>query len=221
MARRAAGLTLVELLVGLTVGLFIAAESAAWIAASLREQRAALLEGRLLQDLRTAADVVVRDLRRAGFWGAADESAWLPGTTATIANPYAALAPLAAASDGVTFAYSRDATENDALDGNEQFGFRLRNGTIQMQMGGGWQAITDVETLVVTAFELTPDVQSVSLDGVCAAACAASSAGCPPRVEIRSLALRIDGRAANDPAVVRSVRARVRLRNDAIVGACG
>jgi len=220
MRRGACGLTLVELLVGLTVGIFIAGEAAAWIAASLREQRATLLEGRLMQDLRTAADMVVRDVRRAGFWAAATEAAWLPGTTSTVANPYAALAPLIAASDAVAFAYSRDAVENDALDNNEQFGFRLRGGAIQMQMGGGWQAITDVETLVVTRFELTPDVQAVSLERICPAACAASSATCPPRVEVRSVGLAIEGRAAQVPTVVRSVRARVRVRNDAIVGAC-
>ena len=218
--RRAAGLTLVELLVGLTVGIFVASEAAAWIAASLREQRAALLEGRLMQDLRTAADMVVRDVRRAGYWAAATEGTWLPGTTAIVANPYGALAPLASASDAVAFAYSRDAVENDALDANEQFGFRLRGGAIQMQMGGGWQAITDVETLVVTGFQLTPDVQTVSLERLCPAACAASSATCPPRAEVRSLSVAIEGRAATDPSVVRSVRANVRVRNDAIVGAC-
>jgi len=218
--RRNAGLTLVELLVGLTVGIFIAGEAAAWIAASLREQRAALLEGRLMQDLRTATDMVVRDVRRAGFWAAAPEAAWLPGTATTVANPYAALAPLAGASDAVAFAYSRDAVENDAVDANEQFGFRLRGGVIQMQMGGGWQAITDAETISVTGFELTPEVQSVSLERLCPAECAASSASCPPRVQIRSFSVAISGRAAQDPSVARSIRARVRVRNDAIVGGC-
>jgi len=220
MRRHVTGLTLVELLVGLTVGLLIAGEAAAWIAASLREQRASLLEGRLLQDLRTAADVVVRDLRRAGYWGAASEGVWLPGVSTAAVNPYAAITPVAAASDAIAFAYSRDVVENDALDANEQFGFRLRGGAIQMQLGGGWQAVTDVETLVVTAFELVPDVQSVSLGGICPTACAASSTTCPPQVQVRSLGLHIEGRAAHDPAVVRSVRARVRLRNDALVGSC-
>jgi len=220
MKRRARGLTLVELLIGLTLGLFVAAGAGAWIATSLREHRAALLEGRLMQDLRSGANAIARDLRRAGYWGAAVEGVWLPGSTAAMSNPYAAVAPLGAASDAIAFAYSRDAVENDALDANEQFGFRLRNGVIQMQMGGGWQAVTDVETLVVTAFQITPDVQTVSLESACPAACPASSVTCPPRVAVRSLALRIDGRAAHDAAVLRSVRARVRLRNDAVSGSC-
>ena len=216
------GFSLVELLVGLTVGLVIAAGAAAFLATTLREQRVVLLESRLMQDLRTAADVVARDLRRAGYWGAAAEGAWLPGTRATVANPYAAVAPLGAASDAVAFAYSRDATENDALDGNEQFGFRLRAGAIQVQLGAGnWQALTDAGTLVVTTFEVTPEVQAVSLEAACPVACAPSNASCPPRLMVRSLAVQIAGHALADPAMRREVRSNVRLRNDPVVGTCG
>ena len=38
--------------------------------------------------------------------------------------------------------------EDGEVDSNEQFGFRLRNGTIQMRLGGsGWQTMTDGGTL--------------------------------------------------------------------------
>ena len=216
------GFSLVELLVGLTVGLVIAAGASAFLATTLREQRAVLVEGRLMQDLRTAADVVARDLRRAGYWASAPDGAWLPGARATVANPYAAVTPTSAASDAVGFAYSRDTVENDVLDGNEQFGFRLRGGAIQMQLGAGnWQALTDAGTLVVTAFDVTPEVQTVSLEAACPAACSASHAGCPPRLLVRSLAVHIAGHALADPAVLRELRSSVRLRNDPVVGTCG
>jgi type IV pilus assembly protein PilW len=220
--RAAQGFSLVELLVGMTVGLLIAGGAAAFLAVTLREQRAALLESRLMQDLRSAADTVTRDLRRAGYWSSATEGAWLPGTAATIANPYAAVAPAGAASDAVGFSYSRDAVENDVLDGNEQFGFRLRAGAIQMQLGAAnWQALTDTDTLVVTAFSVTPEVQAVSLEGACPAACAASSLACPPRALVRRLDVRIAGHAVSDANVAREVHGSVRLRNDPVVGSCG
>lgn len=115
------GLTLVELLVGLALGLLVLAAGALLLTQHLREHRALLLEARLMQDLRTAADLVARDLRRAGHWGDAAAGVW--STTETQrANPYAALAPDAAASDAASFAYSRDTTENHVLDSNEQFG---------------------------------------------------------------------------------------------------
>jgi type IV pilus assembly protein PilW len=218
---RVRGFSLVELLVGLTVGLLIAAGATAFLATTLREHRGVLLESRLMQDLRTAADLVARDLRRAGYWAAAPEGAWLPGTRATTANPYAAVTPVAAASDAVGFAYSRDATENDALDANEQFGFRLRGGAIQMQLGAGnWQALTDASTLVVTTFSVTPEVQPVSLEAACPAACPASSVTCPPRLQVRSLDVQIEGHALADPTVRREVRSSVRLRSDTVVGTC-
>ena len=218
-ARR--GFSLVELLVGLAVGLVIAAGATAFFATTLREHRTVLLESRLMQDLRTAADLVARDLRRAGYWAAAADGAWLPGTRTIAVNPYAAFSPLAAASDAVGFAYSRDATENDLLDGNEQFGFRLRGGAIQIQLGAGnWQALTDAGTLVVTAFNVTPEVQVVSLEGACPAACPASSATCPPRLQVRSLGVQIEGHALADPTVRREVRSSVRLRSDTVDGSC-
>ena len=219
--RRSHGLSIVELLVGLALGLLIVAAAARFLADQIRHSRTLLLEGRLLQDLRTAADVITRDLRRAGYWGAAEEGVWTPTAGAARPNPYIAVAPATAASDSVGFAYSRDATENDSLDSNEQFGFRLRNGTLQMRLGAAnWQALTDVETLSVTEFSVTPEVQQVSLHESCSAACQPGSTTCPPRLQVRSLALRIDGRAVADAAMARTVRSRVRLRNDLVVGAC-
>ena len=66
------GLSLIELMIGITVALFIAAAGGSLLVGQLREHRALALEARLTQDLRTAADLITRDLRRAGYWGNAD-----------------------------------------------------------------------------------------------------------------------------------------------------
>ncbi len=215
------GLALVELLVGLVLGLFIAAAAAAVLAAQLREQRSLAVENRLMQDLRTASDVVVRDLRRAGHWGAAASGIWMPGAAGAMANPYAALSPGAAASDAASFRYSRDAVENHVVDSNEEFGLRLRNGAIEMLLGAGnWQSLTDAGTLNVTRFSITPTTQEISLQAHCTAPCAADSTTCPPRQQVRSLAVVVTARSSVDTSVVRSLRSDVRVRNDAVIGAC-
>lgn len=215
------GLSIVELLVGITIALLIAAAGVTAFAGNLRENRQLLLEARLMQDLRTAADLVSRDLRRAGYWGAADAGVWAAGASGIATNPYDALTPAGATSDAVSFRYSRDATENHSVDSNEQFGFRLRNGAIEIQLGAGnWQALTDAGTLTITAFGVTPTVQELSLEGFCATACPAGSSTCPPRQQLRSVALLITGRLVADAVVTRSVRSQVRLRNDAVTGAC-
>ena len=215
------GLSIVELLVGVVIALFIAAAGATLLASHLRENRALLLEARLMQDVRTAADLVSRDLRRAGYWGAAIDGVWAAGASSVAVNPYAAMAPAAAASDGASFHYSRDATENNVVDSNEQFGFRLRNGAIEIQLGAGnWQALTDAGTLTITQFTITPNVQSIGLEALCETPCPPAAATCPPQQQVRSLAIEIGGRLVADAKVTRSLRGVVRLRNDAVVGAC-
>jgi type IV pilus assembly protein PilW len=215
------GLTLVELMVGLALGLLIVAIATSLLVSRIREHRAMLLEARLMQDLRTAADLVARDLRRAGYWGEANAAVARHGLGALQANPYTAMSPSSGASDAVSFRYSRDNTENHNLDSNEQFGFRLRAGVVEMLLGSGsWQALTDSGTLVVTAFSVTPTVQEISLLDFCAKECLPAGAACGPKQQVRSLALAVTGHAATDVDMVRTLRSQVRLRNDAVVGAC-
>ena len=221
------GLSIVELLIALAIGLYLCAVGTTLLVSQLHESRSLLIEARLMQDLRTAADLISRDLRRAGYWGAAATGVWTrdetPGSVQVAVNPYAALSPSASAStDAVSFRYSRDARENNAVDTNEQFGFRLRRNVIEMQLGSGnWQALTDANTLSISEFVVTPTVQDIPLTKLCALPCpTGSSARCPPRQQVRSLAVLITGRSATNTAVVRSVRVAVRVRNDALSGSC-
>jgi prepilin peptidase dependent protein B len=215
------GMSLIDLLMSVTIALFIALAGTTLLAANLREDRSLLLEARLMQDLRTATDVVTRDLRRAGYWAGAARSG-----DASIANPYSAVSPTAGPSDTVTFQYSRDDTENNAVDINEQFGFRLHNAAIEIQLGNGnWQALTDAQNLRVTAFTVTPNVQDIALQAFCASACTSietsrTGSTCPPHQQVRSLDVIIKASLAADVRVVRTLRSTVRLRNDAIVGSC-
>lgn len=218
---RALGLSMVELLIGVAIGLVIAAATATFLAGNLRDNRSLLIESRLMQDLRTAADIITRDLRRSGYWADAAAGVWSTGASGVATNPYLALSPATAASDSASFAFSRDASENNAVDVNEQFGFRLRNGAIEMQLGAGnWQALTDTGSVTVTRFSVAPSAEHVILGEICPAPCPVGSATCPPRLEVRTLALQLTGRATADPALTRSVRSQVRLRSDAVVGAC-
>jgi prepilin peptidase dependent protein B len=212
------GLSMVELLVGVAIGLIVAAAAGQLLAGHIHESRKLLLEARLMQDLRTTTDLVTRDLRRAGYWGAAASGVWVAGASGVLANPYAALAVGAAASDAVAFQFSRDNIENHRVDSNERFGLRLRNGAIEMQLGAApWHALTDAGTLTVTAFSITPTVQGIDLAGYCAHTCTGSTC---PQQQVRSLAVRVSGHAFGDARVTRSLHSAVRLRNDTLTGAC-
>ena len=183
---RQSGLSLVELMMGLAIGLLIVAAALLALTHHLRENRSLLVEARLMQDLRTTTDLITRDLRRAGA--------------------------LRQAEGGVRFSYPGS---------SEQLAYRLHEGVIEMQIGEGhWQAMTDANTLRVASFSVTPREQETVLDGFCSQPCAEGSTTCPPRQVLRSVALDVEARATHDSRVSRRLRTTVRLRNDALVGAC-
>jgi len=221
MRRRSLGLSMIELLVGTAIALVVAAAAAAVVAANVRENRQLQLEARLMQELRSTAGIVARDLRRAGYWAASASGVRSDAASAPAINPHRALSPQGAASSAVQLSFSREAGDDLALDDDERFGFRLRNGAIEVQLGAAnWQAISDAGTLLVTAFDVAPVVDLIDLQAFCERACAAGSTTCPPRLQVRSFALSIEARSAVDPAVVRALRSSVRVRNDAVVGSC-
>ncbi len=174
-------------MVGSAISLMVVAVALLAITHHLRESRSLLLETRLMQDLRTASELVVHNLRRAG---AVDE-----------------------AENGVRFFHA---------GGDAEMAYRLRAGVIEMKLGEGyWQAMTDPHTLRVTTFSITPRVDETVLTGFCARQCAEGSAAtCPPRQQVRSLAIQVEGRATHDTAAIRGTHTTVRLRNDALLGAC-
>lgn len=217
------GVSLVELMIGTAVSLVIVAAGSTLMLSNLREQKALLREAALMQNLRTAADVVSRDLRRAGFWDHAVEGVGALSGEGVV-NPHAEVDLIDAPSGFIRFGYSRD-TDDPNVSGDAgaepRLGFRLRSGAIEIDLGqGNWQTLTDRGRLVVTAFHLTPRVAQIDLGSHCAKACDAGNDTCPPRQQLRSLAVEIAGRLPETAGASRALRTEVRLRNDAIVGTC-
>jgi len=202
---RMRGFGLVETMVALAVGLLVLGAALGIVAASVAEARRTALEARLMQDLRASTETMVRVLRRAGFTGAAADAV---GAGRVTPNPYGAFGVQAGVA---SLRFSRDATENGLVDGNEQFGLRLRAGVVELQLGSaGWQAMTDASTLFVTTLQLTPTVVETAVQpGPCGA-----------RHRARRIDLVVEGRAAQAPSVVRRLATRVALRNDLVVDPC-
>ena len=211
------GLTLVELMVGIAVGLMVVAGASFVAVNQIGDNRRLTLETQVQQDLRAAADMIARDLRRSGYWGAPQQGLWQGSSPATAANPYTLVEP---AAGQITFRYSRDAVEDNSVDAdNETFGFKLDGGAIKMLIGDTWQQLTDPAVLEVTGFAVTP--QSQSVQQACFNECpSGGGTACPPTLEIRRYDIAITGHAVSDSTVVRSVRESVRLRNDLPTGAC-
>lgn len=220
------GMSIVELLIGIAIGLFILAAATMLVSNQLGDNRRLMLETQIQQDLRATMDMVVRDVRRSGHWYHASTTAWPSSAGAVAPNPYAVLNNHAESDTrsellyAYTSAFSAD-VEDDAVDSSEQFGFALNStaGTIEMKVGGsGWQTLTDPNVMVVTEFTHTINTQQVAVP--CAKACPVGSTTCPPMVQVSDVAVQITGQATHDPSVRHTVSSNVRVRNDALTGAC-
>lgn len=225
--RLSRGMSIVELLIGVAIGLFILAGASAMFVSNVTNSRRLLIEARINQDLRATMDLVTRDLRRGGYWGNS-----LTGTQATAspsgtqANPYSTVA--LTGSSQINYSYTRDATENDALDAStEQFGFKLDTTAHAIQMnpnpGGTWLTLTNTDILRIpdTGFTITPTETTIDIRAACAKTCTDTllAPSCP-RVQVRTYNIVLTGISKTDAAVSRTLRSQVRVRNDAITGSC-
>ena len=246
-ARRnpALGLSIVELMVGITISLFILAGASLVLTTQLDSNRRLLLEAQLQQDLRATADMIARDIRRAGYWGKSYCNVWPASindpANCAAPNPYNTLDPeLAPAPDGTATledARSTDAeggaafnTDDGEVDGGdasrprERVGFRWNeeDGTIDFMISADkWQALTDKTVMRVTQFNITLNRQVLPVP--CAGAgCQALGPQCngPLTVQSRDITFTIVVQAVHDANVQRSLRENVRLRNSVPVEQC-
>lgn len=223
--RQHRGLSIVELLVGIAVGLFILAGATLLVSSQLSDTRLLMLETQVQQDLRATADLIARDIRRGGYWANADSAVW-PGAGASApANPYRVSWTDVGAGGRSELKYSYSSNspttpENDIEDGFERFGFALNsNGTIEMLIGGGgWQALTDASVVRVTQFDLQVNPQTIVVP--CSRPCVGGGIACWPQQVVRDVSIVIAAEAVHDANVKRSIRSDVRLRNDGVTGSC-
>jgi type IV pilus assembly protein PilW len=212
-------MSLVELMVGVVVGLFIVAGATYFVVNFNGENRRMLLEARLSQDMRAAMDIVTRDVRRAGYWQNAVAGAFFFGQVGTPVDygvtGYPTMTPAAGSASAVTYSYSKDAN-NVSDPATEQYGFAVANGVLTATIGNsGAQPLTDPATTVVDVFNAT--MTSTPVTVTCPGACPAG--GCP-QVFIRELAITLTAHALSDPTVARTLRNNVRIRNDLQTGTC-
>lgn len=225
--RHLRGMSLVELMVGLAIGLFIVAGTLTMFANQVGGSRQLLQQARLHQEMRSAMDLVTRDLRRAGAWDNAIEGTVAIGSTgATLRNPYRAIdvSTDASGADVIQHRFTRDEAttdkpENDIADGHEEFGFKRDGDVLRMKLGGsGWQPLTDPAVIRVTAFDIGHSEVPVPLASACRGGCAGPTC---PVLFMRQYTFTLRAVSATDSTVKeRTLVTTVRPRNDRIEGAC-
>lgn len=205
------GFTLVELMAGLAIGLSVVVLALGLLAFQLQDTRRQLADLRLTHDLQTIAEVISRDLARAGHR--------VPAGTAAVAGSADPAIAFAESGDGLSVDYAATPASGTA---SSRFGYRLRSGVVEMAFGGGhWQALSDATSMRVTRLEFTPDIRRIDLRDFCSRSC--DTGACPyqlqRQVRIRMQALATDQAAAAGGAM-REALVEARVRNDAVVGGC-
>lgn len=216
-ARPARGLSIVELLVGITVGLFVLAGATMVATNQISDNRRLLLETQIQQDMRTAMDIIVRDIRRSGYGPDADKIPAL-GVSAPVVNPFK---PAGSGSSTLEYSYA-DLDENGL--GNTSRGFKLDDGIIKIQLGAGnWQPLTDGDVVKITKLsaELVPapvitNLPTATCNPTPTVGCPGSTGCGDARVVTRTIKLVMEGEATHDDRVKRKLETSVRLRNDEV-----
>jgi len=201
------GMSLVELMVGITVGLFIVAAATTLMANQLSDNRKLLVETQIQQDLRASMDIITRQLRRAGALDILQAQTGLANAAGTggAKSDHTNILPLPA---GTEFSFYRNASDAGP------YGFKLEANTIKTRVSdGGWPELTDSNVMKVTAFSVTPVVVASAVLP-CPKLCADGTAACWPQLVVRDYTVTIRAEAKNDITVQRTMSSRVRLRND-------
>ena len=165
------GVTLIELMVSVAVGLIVAAMMFGIYANSAVKSSELLKTSKLNQELYSLMLVMGNDIRRAGYWGnpdyenpqdnpfSQDDNTGLGVIDDLVSNTRVAAN---SAAGGECILYAFDADEDGLLDDTDIFGFRLNNGIVQMRekgdasetvnddcSKGSWRNVTDVDQFLV------------------------------------------------------------------------
>ncbi len=165
LSKDSQGFSLVELLLAMSLGLFLLS-GVLYLFATLLDMNAQLLRRqRLQQELRSLMTVMVRDIRRSGYWAHVQPPA--------APNPFAAYQIL---EKGHCLLYSYDGNRNGALDAEERAGFKLAAGTVRARRkasacrgaacncsGGRWWRLSDPAVVRITRLDFQETLERLRL----------------------------------------------------------
>ncbi len=231
--RQQSGFSLVELMVGIVIGLIIIAAAASVYITAVRSGADTLRSAKLNMELRSAMDIMVAEVRRAGY---------TPTTTNLTNNPFMQTDTnlTLVGTDCLLFAY--DTNGNSSADSEDFFGFRRNadDASISMRHGGAstsagctadtnsWERITDPNNVVIDtlSFSIANQCWNAQADtGSASQACvagqsvydAANAASTKSDlVEVRDVSITLEGHHKSDPLTIMRLTQSVRVRNDRV-----
>ncbi|NIC41501.1 prepilin-type N-terminal cleavage/methylation domain-containing protein [Aquabacterium sp. A08] len=221
------GISLVELLVGLAVSIFVLAGAGTAFLAHNVSVLNNLRADKLNHDIQVVTDIMVNDLRRAGYWNSS-----APGANLAQPNPFRNI--FLVNNNCVLYAYDNRNAANDAVpDGQvqnaERMGFKILNNAIWMKTAGDlasatdctqgdWTRVTNPDLVTVNNLNLALNARCITLDTNPIGELATPCAGVAGRtVEVRRIDIGVAATLIADNASQKQVIGSARVRNNAIV----
>jgi len=227
--RRQRGVSLVELMVGLTVGLIIVAAAASVYVTAVRGGADTLRSAKLNMELRRAMDLMVYEIRRAGYTA---------GTTNLASNPFMLSGANLTLNGTDCLLFSYDANGSGASNSSDFIGFKKNGTAISMRYSGttntagcsdgSWEGITDSDSVVVDTLSFSIAYQcwnaqtsSSSSSQACAPGqsvydTAAAASTKSDLVEVRDVSINLVGHHISDALTTMSLNQSVKVRNDRV-----
>ncbi len=219
-ARDQRGLSLVEMMVGIAIGLFVVAGATVLAGTQLGENRRLISETQLQQDMRAALDIMTREVRRSGSSSTPDRLMWSSGLPNRMPDPNVfVLDTLAFNSGGDTIRYKYLRSGVPVQTSR----FRLSDGKIQQAIdrasGTTIQDVTDRNTMLVESLVVTPQYgPEVQLP--CPKLCPGNTQDCWPTSRVIGVSISMTAIPGNETSgsatIRRTMQSQVRLRNDAV-----
>lgn len=232
---RQRGVTLIELMIASAIGLITIAAVITVYAATARHSTEQLQAAHLHQQLFGLLHLIGTDIRRAGYWRfdtstqSASDNPFMTGENRLRAQAY----PDERDNSCILFAYDLDkdgrvgigrcnsgsCSDGTDADNVEQFGFRLRNFSVQSRYGGNgvacdngyWQTLNE-EDIEITrlSFEILEScVDLINSDSPCT--------NNSPRLTHRAVSVELAGQLVNKPETMTQLGRWIIVRNDALV----
>ncbi len=229
--KRQIGLSLIELMIGLLVGAIVVAGALKTFTGSAKNSKDTLDVTALNQDLRAMMDIMVRDIRRAGYVASpaiTDTTAFL---TTIRHNPFANI-NIESNGSCITYLYNKDSVNPNNVEDSERLGFkkvkdttfsppktvlRMRRSSSDLACNSGtWESITssavEVTDVTFTLEEIALNVSRKQSNptGAVETHCTVGD----KCLFMRNVTIRLSGALNDDATVMQTLTETVRVRND-------
>jgi prepilin peptidase dependent protein B len=167
--KRLAGTSLVELLVSMAIGLASLSAMSSLVGHGIALNSQLLAKARLDEELDAIVALLINDIRRTGYSAGTAQRLNDPIHTPSPFSQTLQLAQHTSEASDSCILYAYDRNQNGLLDiddTNENYGFRLHDGALEMRLdglgceAGGWQDISDPNTVNVTFLQFSLQTQN-------------------------------------------------------------